>query len=524
MNIVNYKIIKGYFGIKFIQYIINYNGELNRDTKFEELELNDNQINALTQLESIQKNCRQSHLDQRGIGDGFGAQIIRIQPSILNNLRRECGGDFPQIEKGDLMFEFLSNLMIQNYAHLLIKYKNTSKRFSFFYPISTSDTLEVSEKILVSDVLNELTNKKGGRNHAFQFKLSNGNQIYESTYSCYEKIIERAFQNACNQMNYTLESCLNELKFLLNSLRDLAKGKTTKIPYFVGFDGIYLENSTKINDILIYPVDSIDNPGLHVSRIVSPEFLDRRFTRYRSNKLFGAIACIKIPTEIVGPGEEGVSHMVALGEYDKLMKKISLSLSFSMNKNEGVTFKVAENGFALDRPGSVYSHNSSTHYGGHVLENKNFDLFSSWLKKIDSHYNSFQIAFDRLSLILSERRNPLDTIVDGVIAWESLFGEERDTLFKVCGSILKLLDPEDKKESYDKLKEVYRARSRIVHGGESNFNKLFTKVKDPKKFVCDIARNCLMKLIDERQDLIQMPPQERYKKLLLNIEKKEFSK
>ena len=43
----NYEIVKEYFGIKFIQYIINYNGELSRKTKFEELELDDNQIKAL---------------------------------------------------------------------------------------------------------------------------------------------------------------------------------------------------------------------------------------------------------------------------------------------------------------------------------------------------------------------------------------------------------------------------------------------------------------------------------------------
>ena len=122
-----------------------------------------------------------------------------------------------------------------------------------------------------------------------------------------------------------------------------------------------------------------------------------------------------------------------------------------------------------------------------------------------------------MHLILSERRNPIDAIIDGVIAWESLFGGPGETKLKVCGSILKLLDPKDKQKLYDELKEVYNARSRIVHGGESNLNKLFKKVKDPVKFVCDVARDCLVKLIDEHKDLISLKSNERYRKILLDM-------
>ncbi len=125
-----------------------------------------------------------------------------------------------------------------------------------------------------------------------------------------------------------------------------------------------------------------------------------------------------------------------------------------------------------------------------------------------------------MHLILSERQNSIDAIIDaiidGVIAWESLFGEERDTSFKVCGSILKLLKPKDEK-FYKKLKNVYSIRSRIVHGDESNPFNNPSEAEKTKNFVCKIIRDCLVKLIDEHKDLISLKSNERCRKILLDI-------
>ncbi len=302
---------------------------------------------------------------------------------------------------------------------------------------------------------------------------------------------------------------LNELKILLKSLRDLAEGKQTKFSYFIGLSWIHLEKRIEKEDMLICPLDSADNPGLYTSLISGHE----------NNKLLGAIACIKIPIKVVGSGKERSNLKVHPDkEISKLMKKINVSLFFALNKNNGITITFSESGFALEHPGSYVS-NPTTFHSFNVLENDDFISFSYWLKKIDdSIYKHFQIAFDRLHLILSERRHPIDAIVDGVIAWESLFGGPGETQLKVCGSILKLLDPEDKQKFYDELKEVYNARNRIVHGGESNLNKLFEKVKNPVKFVCDVSRKCLVKIINERKDLMSLKPNERrYRKILLDI-------
>ena len=507
MNKENYETIKAYFGVKFIQYIINYGGELSSKTKFEELELDSNQKKALVYLDDIQRKCRQSHLNRNDFGDGFKFEVKQVDPPTFNNLRQSCGGIFLQVERGDdPVFEFLSNLMIQNYAHLLIKHKFRLSPFS--HSLSITIGLEIPKLLLEQDILNKLLHRKDNLNYIFQFKLSNGTQIYHHINSFFETVMWRAFQNSCNQMDYTIENCLNELKLLLKNFRELAEGKQTNFLYFIGLSWIHLEKSIAMEDGVLHPLDSIDNPGLHTSLIASHE----------NNKLLGAIACIKIPIKVTGPGQEGVSRTVYPDKnISKLIKKINLSLFFSLHKTNGTIVTFVENGFVLERPGS-YGSNSSTFRSFNILEKNDFNTFSDWLKKIDDPiYEKFQIAFERLYLILSERRDPIDSIIDGVIAWESLFGVSGETSFKICGSILKLLNPEDKQEFYKKLKKAYDIRSKIVHGGESNLFGNSSEAEKIKKFVCNVARDCLVKLIDERKDLISLKPSERYKKILLDI-------
>lgn len=291
----------------------------------------------------------------------------------------------------------------------------------------------------------------------------------------------------------------------MDSLRELAERKTTKISYFIGLSGIHLANSIKTNNVLIYPLDSIDNPELHTSRI------DFRSTSSDCNILFGAMACIKIPIRVVGPGKEKVSVMTETKELSIFMNKINLSLFFLKNITIGIDFTFAESGFTLNHRASHYQ--PQAYFHPTMLKNKDLELFTYWLKKIDTHYKDLEITFNRLVSAITKNKYSADAIIDGVIAWESLFGGPGETKLKVCGSILKLLDPEDKPKFYKKLIEVYNIRSKIVHGGKSKLSNM----RETKNFICDVTRDCLIKLIDDRPDLISLTAVERCKKILLGI-------
>ena len=156
------KLLRDISGLNLFDILSIMMACLVKKTKFEELKLNKNQIDALIYLDNIQKECRQLWITQSETKDGskiefmskksqnsytkqggvfeikdcFEMRIKQIEPLTFNNLRRSCGGHFPQIEKEDLVFEFLSDLMIKSYPYLLIRHTKKPIRPLFLSSIS----------------------------------------------------------------------------------------------------------------------------------------------------------------------------------------------------------------------------------------------------------------------------------------------------------------------------------------------------------------------------------------------------
>lgn len=80
---------------------------------------------------------------------------------------------------------------------------------------------------------------------------------------------------------------------------------------------------------------------------------------------------------------------------------------------------------------------------------------------------------ERILAAVSERYSPHDGFIDAVIAWENLFGAAGETALRVCGSLARILHPDDKKsrsDFYTKIKKMYDQRSKLVHGGENRIS------------------------------------------------------
>jgi hypothetical protein len=63
----------------------------------------------------------------------------------------------------------------------------------------------------------------------------------------------------------------------------------------------------------------------------------------------------------------------------------------------------------------------------------------------------------------------LHGFIDAVISWENLFGAAGETSLRVCGSLARLLHPNDsptRTAFFKRTKKIYDKRSRLVHGGE----------------------------------------------------------
>ena len=80
---------------------------------------------------------------------------------------------------------------------------------------------------------------------------------------------------------------------------------------------------------------------------------------------------------------------------------------------------------------------------------------------------SLRIGRSRVLRVRSEGRDPMDGIIDAVIAWENVAGSKTETTFKVCAALAWLLEPDDvdrRSSVFTTAKRIYDVRSRVVHG------------------------------------------------------------
>jgi hypothetical protein len=150
------------------------------------------------------------------------------------------------------------------------------------------------------------------------------------------------------------------------------------------------------------------------------------------------------------------------------------------------------------------------------LDVSSFDSVRSWSQVVaKKHVPSLNIGMRRVLSSTTARTDPIDGFVDAVICWESLFGAQTETVFRVTGAIAKLVEPSDpaaREELQRELKKVYGARSRLVHGGEE------PKQSDLEKYrrrAIAIATECLRRLYGERSDLLELPTELRGARVLL---------
>lgn len=101
------------------------------------------------------------------------------------------------------------------------------------------------------------------------------------------------------------------------------------------------------------------------------------------------------------------------------------------------------------------------------LDQKSVNKLSiKYLTIVDADLSSVEVAIKRLLSAVCSRDNDDDALIDAVMCWENIIGSEAEVTFRTCASIAKLLKKDETcgLEVYKDLKEVYSARSSLVHG------------------------------------------------------------
>lgn len=171
----------------------------------------------------------------------------------------------------------------------------------------------------------------------------------------------------------------------------------------------------------------------------------------------------------------------------------------------------------LTTPGGSRSWDgSSASTPSYELAAEEYKKVQQWLAVItQKHSASLDIGMRRLLSAATSRTDPSDGFVDAVICWESLFGTQAETSFRVTASIAKLLESrsiEGRAELHKELKNLYGKRSRLVHGGPEPTAE---EIETLKQRAVEISVACLRAFYQERDDLIPLPSEARGSRILL---------
>jgi hypothetical protein len=151
-----------------------------------------------------------------------------------------------------------------------------------------------------------------------------------------------------------------------------------------------------------------------------------------------------------------------------------------------------------------------------VLSTVEVSSWQEWIKHcVGADLRHLGLAITRTLRALTERRDASDTLIDSVIAWESLFGATNESVLRVSASLAKLLhSPGEKRhQARSQYQKIYNLRSNIVHG-----NKLKAtpeQIDEYAQLAASAALEAIGILLTGRRELLAMESADRSVRILL---------
>ena len=148
--------------------------------------------------------------------------------------------------------------------------------------------------------------------------------------------------------------------------------------------------------------------------------------------------------------------------------------------------------------------------------------FAAWWNKTDRIPGPLRIGMRRLLKAAGERDDPIDVLVDAVVAWENLFGSKTESTFRVTAAVATLLEPSDKEQRdvlQKELSGIYDRRSRLVHGDLAEGGKKFSAAdaESQSARALEIGVEVFRAVLDNEAILTIERSDERGRRVVLNL-------
>jgi hypothetical protein len=312
----------------------------------------------------------------------------------------------------------------------------------------------------------------------------------------------------------TLAAMAIAIDRVLRTLRSLARGEICKIPTLICFNGVGLPEGTRAETLVGELREFSGGVSEIVPRVVRPPIGGPRGAHLG----FVAVTDLDVRIRVLMPQEFDKVRLVPTeSPLKRNIDSISLAVPLAAQRAEPVavvhTTTLSLNPF---RRGSFgWKIRQGTSWAPVELTMDEAKDLRQWCDDIHGANDSrARTAVQRAVRALSERDDAVDSFIDAIIAFESLFGERQQVALSLATCVARLLEgnPSGRRKTYDRMKKLYDQRSSVLHGGSQPSQAQMMEHRD------DALRYlvaCFRVLYRQRPELLAMRASERDIELLL---------
>jgi hypothetical protein len=333
-------------------------------------------------------------------------------------------------------------------------------------------------------------------------------------------MLEIIFQSAdalCRIWNdRSLVKFISAVDLLLKVIRKAISGESVTIPGVLLFSGVgvpeNIEIDTRIGKICAIPsgiLEFIPSSARPVTR---------------DGKLMGCMLVFDVDYEIaifkrndIQVGKEWPTHLPN-ERLNRISTEVALAVALAIGENRLASMQYTCH-FFVD-PLMIRSMSWRARFSPQpeyvILEDNDVGELVKWVDLVSSvPRDGILVSVRRYLSALNERTDPADSLIDSIIAMESLFGERSEISLAVssCASRLIGVDEQDRREIFQDVKKLYNLRSEIVHGRRVHRREELLKASARSS---RILTDCIRKLYADRSELLSMSSVERAKAILLS--------
>ncbi|MGK3208271.1 hypothetical protein [Amycolatopsis sp. MEPSY49] len=417
------------------------------------------------------------------VGEALLNRKEEFNTSLANSYRIHCGGSVHEIEESeDGCFDMLATIARDIYPGYLLPPREDGFGFDpapvaaiIRHPLH----IEFCRAALADESISKIfpeqdptqINEQNVHDILSFIQLSTGSGMTFQLALLADRLIFTSHRRQLVNQTEGLRDYIRNISQTLTDARNLASGKEVNVPAVVG-----------LADIVMPEINSLT---LGQSTLRS---FDSTYSKFvPANSTVTTVVTTSLPLKIVsatkwetGSEIHGKPHQEMQKQNEHWQKRVRDSVNlirFSLLCASDIPIYLAsrqESLSILDPFGAtptLFDTSRQFSSPSNTLRTDQAEKVASWHETLSNGLGTLSISVRKLLSALSERLDPVDSLIDSVMTWENMFSGTPETGVRVCASLANLLEPsstEERTKLFKELKSIYDLRSRLVHGADND--------------------------------------------------------